>query len=291
MRFRGPSAFAAWGLWVALAVPGAGQAAQEDTRPATRIETHAEPLAAGGKLWVKNRNGDIEVSGWDKDEVALTAEIRDSDQRRIDLAWQRVGPDLDLAALYQQPRLSLAPGAAVTPWCRMTLNVPHHLLGNFRTINGAIRVETVVGYVRCETVNGDITLGGIAGEVQAETSNGNLEAHDLHARIRGGTANGRIVLENVDGQVRVATTNGFIRARNLDGWGEGISLESTNGAIDLELGRASGEIQAESANGSIRIKVPGAQVLENGKHRVRVRVPGRSQKIVLESTNGSIQVH
>ena len=124
-----------------------------------------------------------------------------------------------------------------------------------------------------------------------EPAHGNLEARGLHARIRGGTANGRIVLENVDGQVRVETTNGFIKARNLDGWGEGISLASTNGAIELELGRATGELQAETANGTIRIHVPGCQVLENGKYRVRVRVPGRNQKITLASTNGSIQVH
>jgi hypothetical protein len=288
---RGFRAPAALGFWALLAVAGAGLAAEEEPRAATRVETHSEPLAPGAKLWVKNRNGSISVSGWDRDEVTLTAEIRDSDQRRIELVWQRIGPDLDIAALFQQPRLSLAPGAATSPWCRMALNVPRRLLGHFRTTNGEIRVETVVGYVRCETVNGDITVEGIAGEVLAETSNGNLEARDLHARLRGGTANGRIVLENVDGQVKVETTNGFIRARNLDGWGEGISLESTNGAIDLELGRASGEIQAETANGSIRIKVAGGQVLENGKHRVRVRVPGRSQRIALASTNGSIQVH
>jgi len=149
----------------------------------------------------------------------------------------------------------------------------------------------MVGYVRCETINGDITLGAIAGEVLAETTNGNVEARGLHARISGGTANGRILLEDVDGQVKMETTNGFITARNLDGWGEGISLASTNGAIDLELGRATGDLLAENAHGSIRIRVAGAQVLELGKHRVHVRVPGRNQKILLGTTNGSIQVH
>jgi hypothetical protein len=282
---------AALGLSIGLTFQGVGLSAQDEARPATRTETRSEPLAAGSKLWVKNRNGGITVSGWDREEVALSAEIRDSDQRRIDLVVQRTGPDLDIEAQFLQPRLSLGLGAASSPWCRMTLSVPSRVLGHFRTTNGPISVDTVIGYVRCETVNGDITLGGIAGEVLAETSNGNVEARGLHARIRGGTANGRIVLEDVDGQVKMETTNGFIKARNLDGWGEGISLESTNGAIDLELGRATGDIVAETANGSIHIKVPYAQVLESGKHRARVRIPGRSQRIALTSTNGSIQVH
>jgi hypothetical protein len=275
---------AAMALW-------AGPEPDEDARPPSRTEVRSEALAPGSKLRVRNRNGGIFVSGWDKEEVALVAEIRDSDQRRIELAVQRVGADLDIEVLSQQPRLSLPLGAAPSSWCRMTLNVPHRLLGQFRTTNGPVTVAAVTGYVRCETINGDITLAHIAGEVLAETSNGNVEAKELHARIRGGTANGRIVLEDVDGQVNLETTNGSIRARNLDGWGEGISLESTNGAIDLELGRATGEILAETANGSIHIKVPGGQVLESGKNRVRVRVPGRSQRITLASTNGSIQVY
>jgi len=268
-----------------------GLAAQEETRPVSRTETRTEALAYGAKLWVRNRNGAIQVSGWDKEEVSLSADIRDSEQRRIELVVQRQGPDLDIEAQFQQPRLSLGLGSAPSPWCRMTLNVPRKLLGHFRTTNGPISVETVIGYVRCETINGDITLGAIAGEVLAETTNGNVEARGLHARISGGTANGRILLEDVDGQVKMETTNGFITARNLDGWGEGISLASTNGAIDLELGRATGDLLAENAHGSIRIRVAGAQVLELGKHRVHVRVPGRNQKIVLGTTNGSIEVH
>ena len=127
-----------------------------DLPSGSRTEQRTEKLAYGSKLWVKNRNGGILVSGWDKDEVALTAEIRDSDQRRIDLAWQRWAGPGHLRPL-PAARLTL-PGAATSPWCGMTLHVPRRLLGHFRTTNGEIRVETVVGYVRCETVNGDITV-------------------------------------------------------------------------------------------------------------------------------------
>lgn len=278
------AAFAAFAL-------ASGLAAQEEARPLSRIEMHSEPLVYGAKLWVRNRNGAISVNGWDKEELSLSAEIRDFEQRRIELVLQRIGADLDIEAQYQQPRLNLALGSVPSPWCRMTLNVPRRLLGHFRTTNGPISVEAIVGYVRCETINGDIRLGAIAGEALAETTNGNVEARGLHARISGGTANGGIVLEDVDGQVRMETTNGFISARNLEGWGEGISLESTNGVIDLELGRATGDLLAENAHGSIRVRVANAQVLEMGKHRVHVRVPGRSQKISLETTNGSILVH
>ena len=259
-------------------------AGQDEPGPVTRTETRTESLAYGSKLRVRNRNGAILVTGWDREELQLTAEIRDSDQRRIELLVQRQGPDLAIDAQSQQSMLPLPSAVAASPRCRMTLNVPRHLLAQFRTTNGQ-------GYVRCETTNGDISLAGIAGEVRAETTNGNLTASHLHARIQGGTANGEITLEDVDGRVQVETTNGQITARNLDGWGEGIRLACANGPIDLELGRATGEIEAANESGSIRIRVASGLVLEQNRHRVHVKVPGSSQMIVLETVNGSIHVH
>jgi len=275
--------------WIALALcAGLGAAAGGD--PGNRTETRAEKLAFGAKLWVKNRNGGIKVNGWDKEEVALSAQIRDSPKRKIELVIQRPGGDLDIEARFEQPVVSFSFGFASSPRCEMTLNVPRRLAAFFRTTNGKVSVTTLDGYARCETTNGDITLKDIAGEVLAETTNGTLEATGLRARIKGGTTNGSIHLEDVQGGVALETTNGSISAHGLDGWGEGIKLESTNGDIDVVLGKAAGEIRAENTNGSLDIKVTGAQAVEITKHSARLKVPGRDQPIKLETTNGSISV-
>jgi DUF4097 and DUF4098 domain-containing protein YvlB len=276
---------------IASVVVCLGLAAEGASLSNNRTETRTEKLAYGAKLWVKNRNGAIRVTGWDKEEVSLTADIRDSDKRRIELTVAKVGADLDIEAHFQQPVISFSFGFASSPKCEMTLSVPHRLLAHFRTTNGPVSVANLEGYARVETTNGDITLRNLQGEVQAETTNGSVEAHTLKARLKGGTTNGRLILEDVDGMVKMETTNGTIKAKNLDGWGEGITLESTNGSIDLELGRATGDIHAENANGSIEIKVPGAQVVEISKHSAHVKVAGKNQKIALETTNGSIRIH
>lgn len=257
----------------------------------TRTEKRAERLAFGSKLWVKNRNGGIRVTGWDREEVALTAEIRDTERRKIDLIVQRKGEDLDIEALFQQPRWNFSIGFVQSPRCEMTLSVPRKLLAHFRTTNGTLAVSALEGFANCETTNGDIKVREIAGEVHAETSNGIIEAVKLRARIKGGTTNGRIILEDVEGGIKMETTNGSIRARNLDGWDEGISLETTNGSIEVELGKASGDLKADNTNGTLDVKVPGAQVIEMGKHEAHLKIPGRTQKIQLSTTNGSIRVH
>lgn len=253
-----------------------------------RTETRTEPLAFGAKLWVKNRNGAIRVTGWDREQVQLTAVIRDSEKRRVQLVVQHKGPDLDIEALFQQPSWSF--GFYVSPRCEMTLQVPRKVLAFFRTTNGTVSAENLEGYARCETTNGAITVRNVKGEVEADTTNGTIDASQLFARIKGGTTNGRITLEDIAGGIHMETTNGSIRAHGLDGWGEGIRLETTNGSIEVELGKATGDLYAENSNGSLDIRVPGAQEIDVSKHSAHVKVPGRSQQIHLETTNGSIRV-
>ena len=259
-----------------------------DLPTGSRTEQRSEKLAMGSKLWVKNRNGGIHVVGWDKDEVALTAQIRDSGKRRVELVIQHKGPDLDVEAVFQQPSWSF--GIYVSPRCEMTLQVPRRILGYFRTTNGSVSADNLEGYARCEATNGLIHVSRIKGEVHVDTTNGTIEARSLDARIKGSTTNGNITVEDVAGGIQLETTNGRIIARNLDGWGEGIRLESTNGSIEVELGRASGDLKAENTNGSMEIRLPGAQVVEITKHSAHVKIPGRSQPIRLETTNGSIRV-
>ncbi len=259
-----------------------------DVPSGSRTEQRTEQLAQGSKLWVRNRNGGIRVTGWDRDQVVLTAQIRDSDRRRVELVLQRKGPDLDIEAVFQQPSWSF--GLYISPRCEMTLQVPRRLQGHFRTTNGTVAAENLDGYARCEATNGSILVSHIRGEVQVDTTNGPIEARNLAARIKGSTTNGRIILEDIEGGIRLETTNGSIRAHNLDGWGEGIRLESTNGSIEVDLGKATGDLLAENSNGSLEVKVPGAQVIEQSKHSAHVKVPGRTQPIRLETTNGSIRV-
>ncbi|MDP2874841.1 MAG: DUF4097 family beta strand repeat-containing protein [Holophaga sp.] len=230
------------------------------------------------------------MTGWDREEVALTADIRDTERRKIDLVVQRKGEDLDIEAIFQKSSWGFSFGFSQSPRCEMTLSVPRKLQAHFRTTNGTLVVAALEGFANCETTNGDIRVQDLIGEVHADTSNGTIDARNLRARLHGGTTNGRILLEDVEGGIRMETTNGSIRAKNLDGWGEGIHLETTNGSVDVELGKATGEIRARNSNGRLDIKVQGAQTIELNKHSAHLKVPGKQQKIRVETTNGSITI-
>jgi DUF4097 and DUF4098 domain-containing protein YvlB len=271
--------------------PEAQDAAENTSIPGiTRVLIRAEKLASGSKLWVKNRNGDINVVGWEKEEVYLSAEIRDTDRRRVEVVVQQKAGDLDIETVFQQPFWTFDWGLVMSPRCEMTVFVPSRLLGFFRTTNGSIFISYMDGYAHCETNNGDIQVKHFSGEALVETKNGTIEGLDLQARIKALTTNGQVLLTGVEGGIVAETTNGNIVAKALNGWGEGISLSTTNGSIDIALGEATGEITAESSEGSLDIRIPGAKVIEISKRSAHLKVPGRMQKIGLRTTNGTITI-
>lgn len=254
----------------------------------TRVLIRTEKLASGSKLWVKNRNGSVCVVGWEKEEMYLTAEIRDTDRRRVELVIQQKDGDLDIETVFQQPFWSFNWGLVLSPRCEMTVFVPRRMSGFFRTTNGSIQISYLDGYAHCETNNGDIQVKHFSGEVLVETKNGTIEGQDLQARIKASTANGQVLLNGVEGGIVAETINGNIVAKALNGWGEGISLMTTNGSIDIALGEATGEISAESSEGSLDVRLPDAKVMDISKRSAHLKVPGRMQKISLRTTNGNI---
>lgn len=257
----------------------------------TRTESRLEVLGYGSKLWVTNRNGGIKVEGWNQEKVDLTAYIRDTQGRHIDLKVERLPDGLSIDAVWPKTGwFNFGFFGTQSPRCEIVLKVPRRIVSTYSTTNGTISVKGIEGYAGCDTTNGDIRVSDIKGEVHADTTNGGIVAANLFARIKGGTTNGDLDLENVAGGIDLDTTNGSISAKNLDGWGEGIRLESTNGEIEVELGQAKGDLQADNTNGRLDIKLTGVDVVNMEKHEAHIRIPGRTQKIVLSTTNGAITV-
>jgi DUF4097 and DUF4098 domain-containing protein YvlB len=237
---------------------------------------------------VKNRNGDIVVVGWEKEELQLTAEIRDTDRRKVELIIKQKNGDLDVETVFQQPLWSFDWGLVQTPRCELTIFVPRRLSGFFRTTNGSVFISYIDGYAHCETTNGDILVKHLSGETHLETKNGTIECQDLQARIQAVTTNGQLILIGVDGGIQAQTTNGNILAKGLNGWGEGIAIVTTNGSLDISLGDATGDVTAESSDGSLDIKIREAKLIESTKQSAHLLVPGRTQKISLRTASGNI---
>lgn len=252
-----------------------------------RTEQKSLPLKAGGTLTVSTANSPIRVEGWDREEVEVTARIEDSEERPVRWEMRAEGAGVKVEA--QFPKAAWGIHAGRGPSCAFTLKVPRSVLGTFTTSNDTIAAGGFGGTLSFRTTNDDITLENLDGAVAVSTTNGSITARHLKASLKGATTNDPLRLEDVEGGIDLSTTNAEVVASGLDGRDQGIALRTTNGDMTLDLGRATGVVQARtSRHEEVRIERKGVDLLESGGGRLKVRIPGSAQAIELSTTNGRI---
>jgi DUF4097 and DUF4098 domain-containing protein YvlB len=210
-----------------------------------------------GELEIVNTNGSIEVVGAEGTEVQVAAELTargatDEDAKKV-LADVRIAEDVGAGKI----RLETKPPT-----------------GEGRRVDVKYRVKVPASVnVRISTQNGTLDASAIKGTLKAETGNGSVKGRDL------------------TGSVDATTTNGSVRLDVAVVASGGIRAETVNGSVDVSVpSAAKADVQANCVNG--RISVDGLKLdgPETTRRRVEGRLNGGGPKIVLETTNGRIQL-
>ena len=232
---------------LALAISASAQVTQEFHRTV--------PLSSNGRVSLENINGNVTITGWERNEVQIDAVKKARDQQKLDEARIEVeaGSDsVQIKTKYPEGRTNNNP-ATVT----YELHVPR--LARLDHIN---------------LVNGSLEVSQVSGEIDANLVNGKTDIRDFSARLN------------------VSAVNGGITAtyRSLDNVKE-IRLKSVNGPIDLGLPASpNAEVSASTVNGGISTDFP-LQV--KGKFMGR-RIDGTlgngGTRIELSNVNGSIRI-
>lgn len=233
------------------------------------VETRTVPLAAGSKLIVKNVNGHIRVSAWDKEEVAFTGEFKPSSRdEQVKVHFEPTAKGLTIRGEYPKSSGFMYRG----PVCNMDLKVPRRVLATLETVNGAVELSGTMGEAALESVNGGVT------------------ARDLQEDLKAGTVNGGITLENVKGSVHLETVNGGISAWGLDGKGKGIKAETVNGSVSMILDQVKGRLTVDTVNGGISFNARGAEQVDVKRRHVTATFPGSTQTIKVSTVNGAVTI-
>jgi hypothetical protein len=241
----------------------------QPTKPEKTTETRTLALASGSVLKVTNVNGFIRMEAWDREELQFTGDFKPSSKdEQVKVVVETGSHAMEIRAEYPEN----------TGWhlfyrgpeCNMTLKVPRRVLP------------------KLETVNGDVDFRGTQGEADISTVNGRVSVSDLGDALKAVTVNGGIKLDRVKGRLSLETVNGAINASQLDGRGQGIKMETVNGAIHLQMAGLKGRLRAENVNGGISFNAKGAEQVEVKKHSVTATFTGSNQGIGLETVNGAI---
>ena len=213
------------------------------------------PLSANGRVSLENINGNVEITGWERNEVQIDAVKSARDQERLNEAKIEVegsGDAVQIRTRYPEGRTNDNPASV-----HYTLHVP-----------ASASVDKV------NLVNGSLEISQVSGEVNASLVNGTLRAHDLSGRAKLSTVNG----------------SNNVEFRSLTNVSE-VRINAVNGSINLVLPSSpNAQISASTVNGNIKSDFP--MQIESGfvgRHLSGTLGSGGT-RIELSNVNGSTHI-
>src|SRR5262245_61136332 len=208
-------------------------------------------------------NGGVEIEGWNRDSIAITARIQVNARTQADA--DAIARDLQIEAANGRVRVigGRGPSGRHQNWgVVFIMRVPRRTDLTLATENGPLSVSNVAGTMDLQTQNGPLSLYGVAGDVHASAQNGPLsvelvgakwEGAGLDAETQNGPAelqipdnyNAKIEFGTVNGPMDVGfpmtvTISGRVKDRistTLGSGGPPIRVVTTNGPMTVRRGR------------------------------------------------------
>ena len=214
------------------------------------------PAQPRGVVEVSNVSGSVEVSGWDRNEVNVHAEL-DSGVERVDVSSD--GGRTTIKVIL--PHASGHGGEA-----RLQVKIPKDSELDVSAVDADVTTNAVLGVQRLSAVSGNIAAELAGADVELKTVSGDLrlKGHGLPARLHVSSVSGDVHLEHGAGELEASTVNGTlivsfdsaraVRARTTSG---DLRIEGklTRGAT-LEASTVSGDLNVRaSADGGYAYEV------------------------------------
>lgn len=265
---------------------------------------------ADGHVEVINISGTVQVSGWDRSEIAITGTLGrgaerldfvvDGENTRIEVIYPKNGRSEQSALHIRMPAASSldvrtvsaaieVEGVAGRQWLSsvsgsISSEVPGKDL-EAETVSGSISVrgneqQTVL---TLKSVSGNIEATGVSGELEAGSVSGRIEvAAGMLDRARLGTTSGRISLEGglaADGRYDLSSTSGRITVHLDKDTDLDLDAQSFSGRIENCFG-VEAERHGYSPERSLRYR------LGEGNRTVRIRSMSSRIEICADSLSG-----
>jgi hypothetical protein len=212
-------------------------------------------LSPRGRLSLDNVNGDVHITGWDREQVKVDA---------VKTVWS--GTSLDEVKIDVESRPDAIHIETTYPrhwfgdshWrVDYTIMVPKYArVDKVGLVNGGLDVENMSGDVSASSVNGQIETQGSSGGVDLSAVNGTiratLENPDLARPVSIKTVNGSVSI------TLAPDTNAHISARTLNGslscdFPITINAGYVGHNLESTLGKGGADVRLGTVNGSISI--------------------------------------
>jgi len=218
-------------------------------------------LGPGGALSLENTSGDVEIRGWDQEDVEITAEKDQPGDYQERRRWRFYGqgeakPHVEVEEFDRL--IKIKAGSEEDENARpvhFVINVPHSInLTDIRINRGQVHIADVYGTARVELDEGDITVENFSGSLDLTLVRGSAEAEVLDLRkddeVKITTREGHITLSlqpEVSVRLEASAPNGEISSE-FD-LGQDLSAKK----VSAEIGKAEAAAHLTTLNGDIRL--------------------------------------
>lgn len=166
----------------------------------SRIE-RGVPAASDATIRVYNLSGSTTIAGWDRDSVALVAELEPG-AGRLFIGGSREAIKLGL----EPPTAGATPGSA-----RFEVRVPRGSVVWVKAADASIEVDGIQGGLDLYSVTGSVRVRGAPSTVRAESMEGAISIDARTPWARAKTASGSIGLAGDITDLAATTVSGTIR--------------------------------------------------------------------------------
>jgi DUF4097 and DUF4098 domain-containing protein YvlB len=206
------------------------------------------PAEAQGVVTISNTSGSVKVTGWDRPEVSVRAEIEegvervdvDSDHGKTNIAV--IVPHTSTGRIEANLIVQVPRGSELHV---STVSADQTLLG----ITGAQHLNSVSGDVNTEIAGADLELRSVSGDIK-------VKGHGQPAHLHVSSVSGDVHLEHGGGDLDISSVSGSLVV-SLDTAGS-VRARTTSGDVhfDGKLKRGA-SFEASTVSGDIAVRAPG----------------------------------
>jgi hypothetical protein len=210
-----------------------------------------------GEVDVSNISGSVVITGWDKPEVSVSADLS-SDSQRVKIITGR-GHTRVCVAYGDSSGCNSSGWSGEAGSVRLEIQVPRQSELDVSAVSADISSSGVAGTQRLQTVSGDIDaeLGSGDDEVNSVSGTVKLQGSGQDGTLHAASVSGDLKIMNVAGELEARTVNGTLTAELSPA--RLVRLNTTSGDIDLSARLASGgTIETETVSGDQGLNVSGA---------------------------------
>ncbi len=251
-------------------------------------------VTAKPEVVLKTFDGSIEVSAWDKSQVAVTIERRAGSQaeaEELKVTAEQVGNKVVIEAVKPENRVQVGwnHGRSVS----FVVHVPKQADLTATSGDGSIEARGLAGTVELKSGDGSIKAADLSGDVGIHTGDGSVEAANVSGGLSIATGDGSVSVSGAPRTLKAHTGDGSVHVdvatttTPTDDW----EVTTGDGSINVALPSGfNAVLDAHTGDGSVNADDFGLKAHGDDRNDLQGTLGSGGKTLRIRSGDGSIRV-